>query len=289
MNINIFKKSEKKEKEPQYYLSATNMQTTNYRVYYMSKMQRITTFIIAFIVGAIVGYIFYGGIGLDEFGNPTKTTYIFNCVISGTTGLITGIAYLPMRAESLRQKRRQNLKLQFRELLDSLSTSLGSGKNVTDAFNSALVDLKTMYEEDADILNEIKIIVSGLSNNVSIESMLNDFGNRSDIDDIKSFANVFETCYRKGGNIRDVIKNTKQIITDKIEVEMEIETIVTSSKTEQKVMTIMPIGLIGMIKLTSPEMAANYVTPMGIISTTIAVVFFIAAHFVGKIVLDIKV
>ncbi|MBE5927108.1 MAG: hypothetical protein E7270_09125 [Lachnospiraceae bacterium] len=287
--MGIFTKGEKKEKEPEYYTSATNIKVLNYNVYYMSITQKIITFIIAFIVGAAVGYLFYGGIGVDGDGNPTKLTYILNVTISTVVGLIAGFAYIPMRTEELLEKRKQELKTQFRELLDSLSTSLGSGKNVVDSFNDAKVDMSSMYEEDAYILSELSVILSGLANNVSIESMLLDFGNRSGLDDIKSFANVFETCYRKGGNIRDVIKNTKQIITDKMEVEMEIETIVTSSKTEQKIMTVMPIGLIGMIKLTSPELASNYTTPSGIISTTIAVVIFVVAFFVGRKIMSIKI
>lgn len=287
--MGIFKKSDKKEKEPEYFMSATNMKVLNYNVYYMSTTQKIITFLIAFVAGAAVGYLFYGGIGVDKDGNPTNLTYILNVTISTIVGLIAGFAYIPMRTEELLEKRKQELKTQFRELLDSLSTSLGSGKNVVDSFNDAKVDMSSMYEEDAYILSELSVILSGLSNNVSIESMLLDFGNRSGIDDIKSFANVFETCYRKGGNIRDVIKNTKQIITDKMEVEMEIETIITSSKTEQKIMTVMPIGLIGMIKLTSPELASNYATSSGIISTTVAVVIFVVAFIVGRKIMSIKI
>ena len=82
------KKKQAKELEPQYYLSATNMKTLNYKVYYMSKKEKIAYFILAFIVGAAVGYLFYGGLGKDDFGNPTMITYILNTVISVTVGCI---------------------------------------------------------------------------------------------------------------------------------------------------------------------------------------------------------
>ena len=54
-------------------------------------------------------------------------------------------------------------------------------------------------------------------------------------------------------------------------------------------MIVMPNGLIGMIKMMSPEFAANFVTPAGIIATTIGVVLFVGSYYIGKIVLDIKV
>ena len=124
--MKLFKK---KEKEPEYFISETNIKTLNYNVYYMSLKQKIVTFIAALIVGAIVGYIFYGGMAVDEFGNPTQKTYMLNTIISGIFGIICGFGFMPIREKQLLAKRKQELKLQFRELLDSLSTSLGSGKD----------------------------------------------------------------------------------------------------------------------------------------------------------------
>ncbi len=280
---------EKKENEPQYYTSATNITTYNYKVYYMSKMEKILYFILAFVVGAAVGYLFYGGLAKDEFGDPTTKTWILNIVISTIAGVIAGIMYIPIRTKQIMQKKKSNLKLQFRELLDALSTSIGSGKNVVDSFKAARDDLGIIYSEETSIIKELDVILDGITNNIDIEVSLLDFGNRSGIEDIISFANVFETCYRKGGNIKDVIKNTQQIITEKMEVEMEIQTIVTGSKNEQMIMTVMPIVLVAIIKMMSPEFAANFATPSGIIATTVGVVMFVVSYFVGNIILAIKV
>ena len=55
-------------------------------------------------------------------------------------------------------------------------------------------------------------------NNIPIEALLSNFAQRSGVEDIENFANVFATCYRKGGNIKEIIKNTAEIIGDKIEI-----------------------------------------------------------------------
>lgn len=286
--MGLFKKKTE-EMEPQYYMSATNIPTYNYKVYYMKPMEKVLYFLLAFAVGAAVGYLFYGGIGKDEFGQATTLTYILDIVISSIVGIAAGILFVPIRTKQILEKKRNNLKLQFRELLDALSTSLGSGKNVMDSFKSAYDDLSIIYSEDTPILQELTIIIDGIHNNVDVEKSLMDFGIRSGIEDIESFANVFETCYRKGGNIKDVIKNTQQIITEKMEVEMEIQTVVAASTNEQTIMTVLPILLIALIKMMSPEFAGNFVTPVGLIATTIAVVMFVAAYFVGKKILAIKI
>ncbi len=282
------KKKKEQVLEPEFYTSATNMPTLNYKVYYMKPLEKALTFLIAFIVGAAVGYLFYGGIGKNEFGDPTTITWILNITIPALVGFIAGKLFVPMRVKSIIEKRKKDLNHQFRDMLEALTTSLGAGKNVNDSFFGVYEDLKIQYEDDAYILKELEVITSGIHNNVAIEEILEDFGNRSDNDDIKSFANVFKISYRKGGNIKDIIRNTHNILSDKMEIAEDIETLVTSNKMEQNIMILMPIALIGVIKMMSPEFAANFVTPTGIISTTISIVIFVIAYFIGKSVLDIK-
>lgn len=286
--MGLFKK-EKKELEPQYYLSATNITTYNYKVYYMKPSERVFYFLVAFAVGAVVGYLFYGGIGKDEFGDPTALTYALNAVISCSVGIVAGTMFLPIRTKQIIAKKQSALKLQFRDMLESLTTSLGAGKNVTDSFKTIYDDLKVQYEEDAYIIKELEIIISGMANNVDVEDVLEDLGRRSGIGDIESFANVFRICYSKGGNIKDVIRSTREILSDKMEIAEDIETVVTGSKNEQNIMVVMPILLIGMIKLMSEDFANNFTTPTGIISTTVAIGMFVASYFIGKAVLNIKV
>ncbi len=284
-------KTEKKKepKQPQYYYSATNIQTLNYKVYYMGAAEKILWFLVGFAAGAAVGYLFYGGLANNEYGDPTIMTYVLNVLISGTAGIAAGRAFVPIRTDMIQKKRISKLKSQFRDMLEAFNTCLGAGKNVTDSFRSVYEDLKVQYEEDAFILKELEVILSCMDNNVNIEVPLLDFGARSGVDDIVSFANVFQTCLREGGNIKDTIRNTHEILSDKMEIAEEIETTVTGARSEQYMMLIMPILLIGMIKLMSEDFAANFATPAGIIATTLGIGMFIAAYMAGRAILNIKI
>ena len=163
--MGILKRKEKKELEPQYYTSATNIQTVNYKVYYMSKKEK---------VGALVGYLFYGGLAKDEFSQPTRLTYILNCTIMLIVGIVAGKVFLPIRTEQILKKRKNMLTRQFRDMLDGLTTSLGAGNNIMDSLYAVREDLQMQYEEDAYILQEVKIMIAGMQNNVPIEDMLED-------------------------------------------------------------------------------------------------------------------
>lgn len=287
--MGLFTKKDKAELEPQYYMSATRMRTYNYKVYYMKPLEKVLYFLLAFVAGAIVGYLFYGGIGKDEFGQPTVLTWILDITISCGIGLTAGVLFIPIRTQQIIDKQIRVLRNQFRDMLEALTTNLGAGKNVSDSFQSVYEDMKIQYDENAYILKELEIILSGMVNNVDLEDLLYDFGQRSGSEDISSFANVFKICYRKGGNIKDTIRNTHTILSEKMEINEDIETVVTANKTEQNIMLVMPIMLIGLIKIMSPDFANNFTTPVGIGATTVAVGLFVASYFIGKNVLNIKV
>lgn len=285
----MFSKNKKKEREPQYYMSAVNTAVYNYKIYYMSRKEKILYFLLAFATGAFVAYLFYGGLAKDEYGNPTTLTYVLNIIICSLVGLLAAKFYIPIRTKKLQEKAVNKLRIQFRDMLDSLTTSLNAGMNVTDSFINVYEDLKVQYDEDAYIIKELEVILESIRNNIDIEDALMDLGMRSGIDDIKSFANVFKLSYRKGGNIKDIIRNTHEIISEKMEIEEDIKSMVSSNKMEQNMMTVMPVGIVGIIKLMSGDFGANFSTGIGVLSTTIGVVIFVISYFLGKSILDIKV
>ena len=288
-------KKEKKEKAekvqlPEYGLSeVTNIPTMNYAVYNLKMWEKVVYFLVAFVAGAFVGFLFYGGLAKDEYGQATTMTHILNIAIPTIVGLVAGKFFLPIRQKQIIEKRRTVLRGQFRDMLEGLVTSLGAGNNVPDSFAAVYEDLKIQYDPDAYIIKEIEIILAGIRHNVPVEDVIMDFGKRSGIGDIETFANVFNISYRKGGNIKDVIRNTHNILSEKIEITEDIETTVTSGKLDQKIMMVMPILLISIIKFMSPEFAANFATPSGIAATTIAIACFVGAYFLGRVMLDIKV
>ncbi len=276
------------DREPQYYRSATGDVTLNYGVYYMSAIEKIGYFLAAFAVGAAVGYLFYGGMARDEFGDPTTATYFLNLLVMTVTGLIAGKLFLPVRKKQLLENRKKKLKTQFRDMLDALATALGAGRNVYDSFSTVYDEMKNQYEEGEFIIDELFLINTGIMNGVSIEDLLMDFAKRSDVPDIQDFADVFRICYRQGGNIKQTIRETCEIIGEKMSVAEEIETTISGSKSEQYIMLVMPVLLVAMIKLASADFAANFATPSGVVSTTIGMVMFVISYFIGKKLLDIK-
>lgn len=244
---------------------------TDYHFYVPSLKERILWFLIGLAAAGAVLYIFYESVW-----------------VSLIAGAVCGVAFIPIRNRQVINKRRQKLSLQFRELLDALSTSIGAGRNVQDSFVSAVDDLTVQFGREADIVKELEIICSGMYNNVPVEELLSNFAQRSGVEDIGNFANVFATCYRKGGNINEIIKNTAEIIGDKIEIKMELETMVAGQKNEMNIMLVMPVLFVIVMKSMGGGLI-DLSSAVGILSVTGALIIFVAAYFAGQWITNIKI
>ncbi len=202
----------------------------------------------------------------------------------------SGICYLRYKRKQIIYKRKRELNLQFKDLLISLASSLSAGKPLEKSFVGALSDLYVLYpSDDAHIVRETKIIINKLSLNVSIEDAISDFADRSDIDDIKNFSDVIIICKRTGGNLVEAIKNSSRIISEKIEMKQEIETLLSSRKFEQKILNTMPIAMIFILSTTAGEyIKPVFITITGRIAVTLCLVLLIVAYLISNKIMNIK-
>lgn len=243
----------------------------DYHVYKMTSQDMLISFGLGILGGAIVCWAFFSNI-------------IFAIICGVICALFTPRVYKKYRCAKVLE----NLRSQFKDLLDSLSASYSAGKNTTNAFQASEKDMIAIYGEESDIVREVRIINGGLNNNVNIETLLSDFAVRSGIEDIQSFADVFEVCNRQGGNLKKIVTETRDIINDKIEIEMEIGTLLAGNKNELNIMIVMPVVVVIMLNGLGTG-TANANTLSNILLKIGCVGLFALAYFIGKKVTNIKI
>ncbi len=243
----------------------------DYRVYHMTRKDYLTAWGIGFGAGLAVLYVF------------------FNHLLAALLGGVICAKLLPKYYRDYqKQKQLNELRSEFRDLLESLTGSYSSGSNTADSFRSSLNDMVSIYGEDADIVREVKLICTGLQNNINIEVLLLDFAKRSGLDDVMSFANVFEVCNRQGGDLKKIVADTREIINDKIEVEMEIETMISGAQNELNIMMVMPLIVVVMIRgLGSGTFGAD--SPAAFLVNAVCLGIFGFAYVLGRKITDIKI
>ena len=245
----------------------------DYDVYIMSFKERVLYILAAAAVLFTIGFIFYHHIILSMLLTPFA------------------LLYPKIRTKDIIDKRKYELNLQFKDMLYSLSSSLTTGRSVESSFKEILKDLAILYPSpETYIIKEVECMVRRIEMNETIEIALEDFAKRSHLEDVQNFTDVFQTCKRSGGNLIEVIKNSSNIINDKIEIKEEINTILSAKKFEQKVLTVMPILMIVLLSVSSADyMEPIFTLPVGRVVMTIAIAMILAGYLIANKIMKIKV
>ena len=119
-------------------------------------------------------------------------------------------------------KRRRKLEIEFREVILSVSSNLQAGYSVENAFQESYRDIVRVYGKESVMAGELRLIFRKLSNNIQLEDALANLADRSGVQDIRDFADIFQIAKRGGGGIGGVSAKTAARIGGKQEVRREM-------------------------------------------------------------------
>ncbi len=194
------------------------------------------------------------------------------------------------KKRELAKKRRQELSLQFKDLVLALSANVKAGYSMENALRESCRDMELLYSADSPVCMEVKHMLRGLENNVVLEKLLYDLGVRSHVPDIMQFADVFLIAKRSGGNLTEILEKTAAIIEQKIETDKEIQLMISSKKLEQKIMNLVPFLIIFYIGTTSKGFFdVLYHNAVGVAVMTGCLLFYGAAYLFSKRIVEIEV
>lgn len=283
------KRTAKPKKEPvsQWMTNPLNEQVLDYHNYEMTQGEQVLYFILAFLIGGVVSQFFYGGL-FQEDGVPTLLTYISNAVAFVIVGLLVGKVFLPVRSRQLAEKRRDTLRRQFRDMLESLTASLAANSTVRDAFSSAYTDMCMQYSDDALISKELDQFRRAEQINVTLDVMMDDFAKRSGVEEIQDFNNVFQVCYGPGGNMSRVINQTHDIICERMEVEDEIQEKIHANEMELNIIMLAPVLIVALMRSANETFAQNLASPVGVAAVTGALVLFAISYIWGQKIIAVR-
>ncbi|WP_170164402.1 type II secretion system F family protein [Mobilisporobacter senegalensis] len=172
----------------------------------------------------------------------------------------------------------------------SISSSLNAGYSIENSLSEAIGDLKILYGESSYIVNEFEYMASQIRMNRTIEEVLQEFANRSQLEDIHNFAEVFITAKRTGGDMIKIIRATSKVIGDKVDVKREIKTLITAKQFETKIMNLIPLGIILYMWMFSPGfLDPLYHNLFGIIIMTAALIVYIVSFLLSKKIINIEI
>lgn len=206
---------------------------TDYRNYKLSLPELIEGFFVFLIAAIGISYLFYNSLLPVLFMLPLS------------------VYAMKLFKESKCEKRKKKLYEEFKDMVQSLSAGMEAGYSFEKAFDGAYEEMVRLHGEGSFIADELKVIIMGIKLNENAEKLLLDFGERSGIQDISDFSQIITVAKRTGGNMIKIMKRTSDNISRKLEVENEIDTLITAKKYEQQIMTVMPFLIICYLRIAN--------------------------------------
>lgn len=245
---------------------------TDYSKYHFGAGEAFRYTLEGIIVVAVAGYFFY-------------RSAVFCLLLSPLL-----FFYLREKRRTLCNVRRQNLNIQFKDALQSINGSLQAGYSMENAFVEAYRDMVEYHGVDSIIAKEFLVIKKGIHNNCSIEDLVDDLGNRSNLEDIRDFAGILRVGKQTGGNLYTLLLNSMEVIEEKISVKQEIQTLISAKKLESRIMNMIPFCIILYVDLTSRGyFDVLYTTIAGRILMTICLIIYAVAICLSKKIMEIEV
>lgn len=194
--------------------------------------------------------------------------------------LLATVAF-PLYKKSLVDKKKQIILEQFKDLLYSISFSISSGRNMTQALRESKEFWNTTYDEKDFIMVEINNMLKKIDDTNQLDTeVLRELAEKYLIDDINDFVNTFELLKETGGNMPLAINRASSLIGDKISMERDIKTSLSQKVLEGKIVTIAPLVMVFGIKIVSPNfIAILYESSKGLLISTLSLILMLISTY----------
>ncbi len=200
------------------------------------------------------------------------------------------LLYMKDWFEDISRKKEQEFVQQFRDSIQTMASALKAGYSVENAIREAEKDIAPMYAEDTRIRKEYARMTHQMDMNMTAEAVLYGFAERTGQEDVENFVNVFSSAKKSGGDSISIIRNAVKIISEKIDTEKEIQTMLASKKLEFDIMCAVPFVIILYMKLTFGDfLSILYGNMTGAVTMSICICVYMGAYSFGRRIIRIEV
>ena len=159
--------------------------------------------------------------------------------------------YRQEKKKKLWKKRKEKLEEEFKDTLLAIQTNLQAGYSIENAFIESYSYVVGVFGASSDMARELMWMKKGIKNGDTLEHLLSDLGNRCPDSALEDFSNIFSVLSKTGGDWNEVIAKIVERITQRIELQEEINILIHGKKTESRMMCIIPFFILFYMDTTS--------------------------------------
>lgn len=204
--------------------------------------------------------------------------------------MVPACIYPRLYERAWRQKRRRYLETQFKEAIQVMAGALGAGYSPENAVAVCSRELELLYGPGEMIVKEFRYMEEQMRLNRSVEQVIQEFADRSGLEEAIRFAGIFGIAKRSGGRLAPVICHTVSVMEDQSQVKEEVRTMTASVQFEQKIMNLIPFCMILFIDFTSPGFfQVMYESFFGRLVMTVCLTVYLLALILAYKIMDVKI
>ena len=188
------------------------------------------------------------------------------------------------------EKEKEQFRMQFREWILLLASSLSAGYSVENAFAKSRRELALMFPKGGIMLTELEEMIRKAGNNQRPEQLLEELAEKHPYEEVKSFVEVFCTARTSGGSLNTIIRQTAGQMAQVMDTRREIRTFLAAKIYEQRIMMLMPAGVLFYIRMGSGEFVeALYHNLSGVLIMTVCLIVYAGACVMGRRMVQFEV
>ena len=178
------------------------------------------------------------------------------------------------RKQCCMKKRREELRQEFKEFMNSMASALNAGYALENTFSIIKKDLLIASEgKNTDLISECICMIRGLEMKKTVEELLDDFAMRSGLSEIREFASVIKIAKRTGGNMIQIIRDTSKKMEEALRAKEEIKIMVAAKRMEKNIMLLIPFAMILYLRICNPGfLDCLYGSAFGVIVMTMSLI-----------------
>ncbi len=199
-------------------------------------------------------------------------------MIAVLVGLVPYLYILRRRAKRFRQ-----FEENFPDAMDSLARSLRAGHPFAAA-------MEIVAEEcEPPVSAEMRQTAAEGNLGTSWHEALNNLSNRMPLLEVTMFAQAVQLQNRTGGKLNEVLAKMAENMRESAALKGEVRALAAHGKLTGTVLTILPLGIAGVLAMVNPTYLAVLVFhPYGKFLISGAILCLLAAHFIIRRIVDIK-
>ena len=224
--------------------------------------------------------------------------YVVGFIVPGLQNIIAlvGVFLIGLYAPRFYLKYRQGKRLRaFGEQLPDTITLLANSLRAGSSFLQG-IELVTR-EARPPISEEFERVVREMQLGVALQPALNNLVRRVASEDLELMVTAIQIQSQVGGNLATVLDSIAFTIRERVRIKGEINTLTAMQRYSGYVITLLPIGLAGILFLISP----TYITailnnppsllglPMGVVFMIVGLISMAIGYILIRRIVDIKV